>query len=186
MNRLKKTLLEAEKLFQAKIARMQGLINRIIGQIKSIASRLRPALLDDLSLIPTVNWLAYLFQKRTSIPCRFECGTLPSNSGDPIESAISRMAQEGSPNIERHAQASRVKITLCHHLGQISPTTKDDGAVFSAGGENKHGRFGLIAMQEKIYTLGGTINIRNIAPKGAAIYASIPVDSTFHFSASAT
>jgi signal transduction histidine kinase len=156
------------------------LLDNIISRTKSIASSLRPPLLDDFGLLPAVSWLAENFQKKTSVTCEVESNGMTIKPGDPVDSAIFRVVQEGLLNIERHANAKNVRIILWHADGRIDVIIQDDGIGMAVGSENKTGCFGLNAMQERIFNLGGTINVKNIDPRGVAIHASIPVEPFPH------
>ena len=96
--------------------------------------------------------------------------------GDPIESAIFRIVQESLLNIERHAQASHVKINLSHTDKQCDVLIQDNGVDMSIDSELKTGCYGLIAMQERVYTLDGTNKIGNTEPRGVLIHASTQVE----------
>jgi PAS domain S-box-containing protein len=165
-----------DKLSPTRIAQMQGLLDNIIIRTKSIASSLRPPLLDDFGLLAAVKWVAENFQKRTAIACKVESHGMTVKPGDAIESAIFRVVQEGLLNIERHAQARHVNLILWHTNNRLDVIIEDNGIGMPIGSENKTGCFGLIAMQERIYNLGGSINISNIDPQGVGIHASIPVE----------
>ncbi|MDB5764444.1 MAG: domain S-box protein [Herminiimonas sp.] len=180
MDWLEKSLPNTDKLSPARIAQMQGLLDNIISRTKSIASSLRPPLLDDFGLLPAVSWLAENFQKKTSVTCEVESNGMTIKPGDPVDSAIFRVVQEGLLNIERHANAKNVRIILWHADGRIDVIIQDDGIGMAVGSENKTGCFGLNAMQERIFNLGGTINVKNIDPRGVAIHASIPVEPFPH------
>jgi PAS domain S-box-containing protein len=160
-----------------RMADMQDLLDEIIVRTKDIASGLRPPLLDDFGLLPAIKWVAGIFQKKTSIACEVDTEGSSAHLGDPVDSAIFRVVQEALLNIDKHAQASRVKISLRHDDRQLEVTIQDDGIGMSMGSENKAGCFGLVAMQERIYTLGGTISIHNREPRGLLIHASIPLGS---------
>ncbi|HJV88235.1 MAG TPA: PAS domain-containing sensor histidine kinase [Noviherbaspirillum sp.] len=160
----------------ARLAQMQGLLDNVIMMTKNMASTLRPPLLDDFGLLPAVEWMAENFQKKTSVKCTVESHGLMAKLDDPIESAIFRVIQEGLSNIERHAHASQAKITLVRADDQVNVMIRDDGIGMDPGSEGKAGCYGLIAMQERIFMLGGTITIRNVEPQGVAIHASIPIE----------
>ena len=168
----------AETAALPRVAQMQATLDRIICRIKSIASTLRPPLLDDFGLIAALQWVADDFQKKTGITCvlRSQCHSL--QTGDPIESAVFRLVQESLLNIERHANASNVKIYVWHSAVSLDVLIQDDGIGIASGSNNKPGCYGLIAMQERIYTVGGTISITNAEARGVAIQASIPVGSS--------
>jgi len=173
---------EMDKRVPERIAQMQGLLRNIIGRTKSIASTLRPPLLDDFGLMPAIKWITENFHKKTSISCTVENHGIVIKAGDPAESAIFRIVQESLLNVERHAQASHVQIILQHNGAYLDIVIQDDGIGMSAGNENKLGCYGLIAMQERIYILGGTMSIHNVKPKGFAIRASIPLEQSPNFS----
>jgi len=176
---LENSLPETDECLPARLAQMQGLLDNVITLTKSMASALRPPLLDDFGLLPAVEWMAENFQKKTSISCTVESNGITGKLDDPIESAIFRVVQEGLSNIERHAHACNARIVFERTENQLDVMIQDDGIGMAIGSEYKPGCYGLIAMQERIFVLGGTISIENIAPHGLAIHASIPIEPIF-------
>lgn len=162
--------------FPARLAQMQGLLDNVISMTKNMASALRPPLLDDFGLLPAVEWMAENFQKKTAVKCMVENHGMMAKLDDPIESAIFRVIQEGLSNIERHSHASQAAIALIRFDNRVDVMIRDDGIGMEADSEGKPGCYGLIAMQERIFMLGGTISIRNVEPQGVAIHASIPIE----------
>lgn len=167
----------ADEGIPQRVAQMQGMLDKVITLTKSMASTLRPPLLDDFGLMPTVEWMADNFQKKTAIACKVEGYDMTIKLGDPVKSAVFRVIQEALLNIERHAHAHNVTIVLEHADQQLDIMIQDDGDGMAVGSENKPGCYGLIAMQERIFILGGTITIQNAKPHGVVIHASIPIDS---------
>jgi PAS domain S-box-containing protein len=160
-----------------RIAQMQHLLDNIIVRTKTIASSLRPSLLDDFGLLPAVEWMAEAFEKRTGVICTVVNAGIPSKPGDQVESAVFRMLQECLQNIERHAQATRVTIRLWHTDQHLHAMVQDDGVGLDNTSRGKAGCYGLITMQERIYTLGGSLRIKNNETRGLGIQASIPFQS---------
>lgn len=177
---LENTLPDTDKGLPARVAQMQGLLDNVITMTKSMASALRPPLLDDFGLLAAVEWMAENFQKRTGIRCKAENKGLTTKLPEPIESAVFRIIQEALSNVERHAHASSAQISLVLTDDQLNVMIRDDGIGMENGSENKTGCYGLIAMQERIFILGGTIAIENVKPCGLAIRVSIPVDPNLH------
>lgn len=173
---LENSLQNTNENLPARLAQMQGLLDNVITMTKSMASALRPPLLDDFGLLPAVEWMAENFQKKTSITCRVENKGLTSKLGDPVESAVFRVIQEGLANIERHSHARNAKIMFTIAEDHLDVMILDDGIGMESGSENKLGCYGLIAMQERIFVLGGTISIEKAKPSGVVIHASIPID----------
>lgn len=162
----------------ARVAQMQALLDQVISQTKNIASTLRPPLLDDFGLMPALKWITAAFQKRTSVSCTIESGGMAIKHGDPIDSAIYRIVQESLLNIERHANANNVKIVIQRKDNALNLVIQDDGVGMARGSENKAGCFGLIAMQERVDILGGSMRIKKVMPQGVAIHAIIPIEPT--------
>lgn len=160
-----------------RVMQMQSTLDRTIARIKNIASTMRPPLLDDFGLAAALKWVAADFQKRTGIDCRFDNHGSTVRVGDPIESAFFRLAQEGLLNIERHANATKVTISFSREIRSVDVLIADNGIGIADDYTSKAGCYGMIAMQERIYTLGGSVSIRNLSPQGLAIHASIPVDA---------
>jgi signal transduction histidine kinase len=173
---LEHSLPETEASVPERVAQMQGMLDKVITLTKSMASTLRPPLLDDFGLMPAVEWMVDNFRKKTGIRCSVECIGQPIKLGDPIKSAVFRVLQEALLNIERHAHASNVDVVLERTDTTLEVQVQDDGTGMGPECDNKPGCYGLIAMQERIFILSGTITIKNKEPQGVAIHASIPID----------
>ncbi len=164
--------------FHARVAHMQTVLDSIIVHTKSIASALRPPLLDDFGLVAALKWASERFQKKTGIQCSLQSGEFATAIGDPHESVIFRVVQEGLLNIERHAGASHVNLALWRAEDKLHVLLRDNGSGMAPLSRNKPGCFGLVAMQQRVYSLGGKIEIANIQPSGVEIHASIPLEPT--------
>ncbi len=173
---LENSLPETDANLPARLAQMQGLLDHVITMTKSMASTLRPPLLDDFGLLPAVEWMAENFRKKTAIFCTVENKGMAAKLDDLVASAVFRVVQEGLSNIERHAHAKTAKIILIRTDHQLDVMIQDDGVGMTSDCESKAGCYGLITMRERIFILGGTISIANVNPQGLAIHASIPID----------
>jgi PAS domain S-box-containing protein len=174
---LEHSLPGTEAAVPERVAQMQGMLDKVITLTKSMASTLRPPLLDDFGLMPALEWMVDNFRKRTGTNCSIEGLGQPIKLGDPIKSAVFRVIQEALLNIERHAQASNVEVVLNRTETALEVLVQDDGIGMGAGCDNKPGCYGLIAMQERIFILSGTITIKSQQPQGVTIHASIPIDA---------
>lgn len=173
---LEDRLPDNDRVFPERVAQMQGILDKVITMTKSMASTLRPPLLDDFGLLPAVEWMTENFRKKTSIAVSVHGTDMKLKLQEPVESAVFRVIQEALTNIEKHAHATRVDVELRCLDGELKVKIQDDGIGLGPESENKPGCYGLIAMQERIFVLGGTIAIQNTKPRGLAIHASIPID----------
>jgi PAS domain S-box-containing protein len=177
---LENSVIAPDDAFPARLAQMQGLLDNVITMTKTMASALRPPLLDDFGLLAAVEWMAANFQKKTGVLCTVESNGMTVTLDDPIESAIFRVIQEALTNIEKHAEARNATISFLHLDGRLDVMIRDDGIGMASDSDNKPGCYGLIAMQERIYVLGGTISIENSTPHGVAISVSVPLETIPH------
>jgi signal transduction histidine kinase len=157
---------------------MKRLLDNALTTTKSIASTLRPPLLDDFGLISAIEWIAENFHKRTVISCTVENHDIVIRPGDPAESVIFRIIQESLLNVERHSKASHVNIILRHNDKYLDVIVQGNGIWMAPGHENNPGCDGLITMQERVYILGGKITVQNLEPTGFKIHASVPIDQS--------
>lgn len=160
-----------------RLAQMQRLLDGIISNTKNIASSLRPPLLDEFGLVAATEWLTERFRKRTGIRCRLKCRDSGLQIGEVTESAIFRIIQEALMNIEQHAEAQHVDVTLWRSERQVHVVVEDDGVGLHGSWNDKPGSLGLMAMQERIAILGGTMHLKSLDPSGVAVLASLPIAS---------
>jgi signal transduction histidine kinase len=158
-----------------RITQMQSLLDSVIIRIKAIASGLRPPLLDDLGLLAAVRWLAQSFERQTGVRIEVFHSPHHPHGNDAADTAIYRVVQEALRNVQRHAQASHVRIELRRERDRITVSVQDDGIGMPQGAEHKADCFGLAAMQERIYTLGGTFDMHSRRGHGSVIHVSIPI-----------
>jgi PAS domain S-box-containing protein len=176
MDWLERAISPSGQLSPARIAQMQALLDSVIIRIKTIASGLRPPLLDDIGLLAAIRWLAQSFERETGIYTEVISSGRTASADEAIDTAVYRVAQEALLNVQRHARASHVRIEIREEQDRIHALIEDDGDGMPRGAEHKPGCFGLAAMQERIYTLGGTFDIHSREGQGSVIQVSIPIE----------
>lgn len=177
MDWLEQTVQAGQGMGLERISRMQALLDSAIVRTRTIASDLRPPLLDDFGLLAAVRWITHAFEKRTGIRCEMESDIGAGSGGEAVDSAVYRVVQECLLNVERHAHASEVHVRLRRNGAQLEVLVQDNGAGMPDEAEYKAGCFGLAAMQERIYTLGGSMDICSRAQQGSAIFVTLPIES---------
>lgn len=172
---LKNRLVEDEVL-HSKAEEIISLVDQTIQSVKRISQELRPGVLDDLGLAAAIEWGAREFEKRTGIKCEFRCDaeTVPLDRNR--ATAIFRIFQEALTNVARHAQATRVTITLTDSGGVIVLTVKDNGRGISKAEMRDPNSYGLIGMRERVEFLGGRFSITGVSGKGTTLTVAIPLN----------
>ena len=175
---LKREALIDPKNIRERIAHTQELVERSVNIVHKFARELRPTVLDDLGLIPALHTFMKGFKEETGIQASLLvfAGVEHLNSDRRI--IFYRIAQEGLTNVARHAQASRVEVSIQKIGGAVCMKIKDNGKGFPAknlwhGKTTK--RLGLLGMRERLETVGGKFAIESARGKGTTIMAQIPL-----------
>ena len=160
-----------------KLADIETLLDGTVAATRRISADLRPLMLDDLGLVPAVEWLVQKFTERNGIPCELSIGVDDLQLEDPQASTVFRILQESLTNAARHAQASRVEVTIDRSDGVLALTVRDDGRGFSLQQPRKPGSYGLMGLRERAYLLGGEVSIASEPDRGTTIEVRIPLES---------
>jgi two-component system NarL family sensor kinase len=143
-----------------------------IQEVRRISRDLRPAVLDDLGLGPALQALTEDFHQRTGTPVEFETVVFRNRLDQDARIALYRIAQEALTNIERHAKASEVAVSLAGTRQGALLQISDNGKGFSVA--PKQTGLGLRNMQERVEQLGGTLKISS-TKTGTTIKALVPL-----------
>jgi len=155
---------------------MIKLIDSTIRTVKRISSELRPVVLDDLGLIAAIEWQAEEFQKRTGIVCEvnFTPDDIILDRG--ISTAIFRILQEALTNVIRHAEATKVRVSLEEKDSEILLSVEDNGKGVTEKQITDPKSFGLIGMRERVHFFSGKVRITGARNKGTSLVISIPIE----------
>jgi signal transduction histidine kinase len=160
------------------LAHLKRSTGRIIEEIDSIIAALRPALLDDLGLLPALQAYAADRLDPLGVAWEFHVSDDEYHLPPATEMALFRVVQEAISNIARHAQAHQVHITVLPEAEGIVVQVSDDGVGFDLSEELDFGRrqlsFGLLGMQERLATVNGRLQIRSSPGQGTQLRIDVP------------
>ncbi|NTY36539.1 PAS domain S-box protein [Burkholderia diffusa] len=157
---------------------MRRLIDATVASVRRIAADLRPVMLDDLGLVPAIEWLANDFTNRYGIDVErhIETGGLTFTSTG--ATTLFRIVQEALTNVARHADATRVALRLDIEDGFCVLRVADNGRGAAPGGTvHEDKSFGLIGIRERAHMLGGTVTIDTALARGFSITVAFPLSS---------
>jgi signal transduction histidine kinase len=160
-----------------KIANTQRLVEKSVDIVHRFARELRPAVLDDLGLIPALHSYMKSFTKETGIRVSLTAFAGLEQLNNVKRTVLYRIAQEALTNVVRHAKASRVDVYIEKRSDTVVMRIKDDGKSFNLQrvwqvGINK--RLGLLGMRERAEMVGGTFEIDSAPGQGTTIHVQIP------------
>ena len=160
--------------FTDKSVAMLKLIDSTVNAVRRLSTELRPAILDNLGLIPAIEWLAQEFQKRTGVACDFVTDDDDLTVDQERTTALFRICQEALTNATRYAQATAVHLVLDSDEKQITLRISDNGRGITDAEARGTKSFGLLGMRERARLLGGTFDIRAAPGGGTALTVRIP------------
>jgi signal transduction histidine kinase len=177
LSALKKEAALNTKGLDRNIARTQLLVERSVNIVHEFARELRPAVLDDLGLIPALHSFVKLFSKRTRIHVHLKAFAGVEQLDTARRTVLFRVAQEALTNVSRHAHASRVEVSIEKLADLICMKIKDDGTSFEVertmrSRGRKH--LGLLGMRERLEMVGGRFDVESAAGKGTTVTALLP------------
>lgn len=149
-------------------------LNNVMGEVRRISHNLRPAILDDLGLAAALDHLAEEVRQGGTVPVMFTAEGCTDELPDVANTVLFRIAQEALTNIERHAGASHIEISLTGEAHGVTLRISDDGHGFDAAGIAIHPKrgIGLRNMMERMDAIGGKFNISS-SPAGTVVLAQV-------------
>lgn len=157
-----------------KLAEMLSMLDRAVASTRRIASDLRPLLLDDLGLVPAIEWLVSTFSQRSGVAASFKADDdleLP----EPYATAVFRIIQESLANVGKHAQATEVSVSVGKLGDTVTLAVIDNGRGFSTSAPRKPQSLGLMGLRERAQLLKGDFTIDSEPGKGTRVEVRIPL-----------
>jgi PAS domain S-box-containing protein len=159
---------------------IRSLIEDAIRYTRSLTFELSPPILYELGLIPALSWLAEQFQDQHGIPIEVSDDERPKTMNEDLQITLYKAVKELLINVVKHAKAQKAVISLQREAGSIRITVEDDGIGFDtyALKTPKTSGFGLFNIRERLYFIGGRLEIDSVPFNGtkATIVAPCCVD----------
>jgi len=161
----------------AQIQGMRRLIDTTVASVRRIAADLRPVMLDDLGLVPAIEWLANDFTSRYGIVVETNIGHGDTKFSPDAATTLFRIVQEALTNVARHAQATRVSLAISVDGGECTLRVSDNGHGDSHQVIPDGKSFGLLGMRERAHMLGGQVFIETSTGHGFSITVKFPLQA---------
>lgn len=161
-----------------KVGTMVALIDSTIKRVKRICTELRPSLLDHLGVTSAIRWQAEEIERRTGLSCALSFDPADIVLEDDLATAIFRVFQEALTNIVRHAEATKVDVTLRKNKDMVTLTVSDNGKGLRKDQLAKPKSFGLLGIQERARSFGGEATITGARRKGTTLTVRVPLDQS--------
>jgi len=177
---------EGAAALQAQLAQMTRSVDEILADLRRTAMNLRPSMLDDLGLLPTLSW--FLRDLESSCPGFQVVGRIHVTEGDipeGMKTAVFRIIQEASTNALKHSRARKLEVSLRRRGSRLHLSISDDGRGFelpaALGVREADYGFGLRSMRARAEGSGGALTIKSAPGQGTRIgvewrAAGVPLD----------
>jgi two-component system sensor histidine kinase UhpB len=162
-----------------KMHSMIQVIDDTVEKVRRIATDLRPDVLDNLGLVPALEWYAEEFQSRTGITCKTKLSTKRIVLDQTRATAIFRIFQETLTNVARHSGASLVEVNLRLLRDRLLLEIQDNGKGINGTDTRERNSLGILGMQERSLLLGGTFKITGIPGEGTTVSVMIPLSGKY-------
>jgi signal transduction histidine kinase len=159
----------------ARLDAMLGLVDGTIAATQRLATELRPGILDDLGLVPAIQWQVEEFGRRTGVPATLRIDGAPVPLDDRIATAAFRVLQESLTNIARHARAGTVTVTLQLDSAGLALEVHDDGIGIAPARRDDPHALGLLGMRERAIRWGGQFTIEPRDGGGTTVRLHVPL-----------
>jgi two-component system sensor histidine kinase UhpB len=182
LDRIDERIPSRRKDLKKQVADARALAANSLTELRRILSGLRPAILDDLGLVPAIRWYARTNLEQVGVNVIVKAPSTHLNLSPAVTITLFRIIQEAVNNIVRHADARSVTIVLQLNGGTVQLGVEDDGRGFDPGGASRDAvelqRLGLLGIRERAELLGGEVQIESALDKGTRLRVSIPLGET--------
>jgi PAS domain S-box-containing protein len=163
---------------KARLSEVQTSINELVARVQDLSLDLRPAMLDDLGLVPALLWHFERFTSQTGVRVAFKHRGMQRRFAPEIETAVYRIVQEGLTNVARHAGVVETTVRLLLNKGVLGVYIEDEGIGFDTEAAFARGTSsGLTGMHERATLLGGQFEIISAPGAGTLLVAKFPISS---------
>ena len=150
-------------------------IDRIINSVRRIASGLRPEVLDEIGLAAAFEWQSREFQRRTGIRCLVAIDPDFVDPDKERSTALFRIFQELLTNVARHANATRVNVSLAEGGTSLALSVEDNGCGIRDNEIESPRSLGFLGLRERVLAFGGSIDVKGDEGKGTRVSVTIPI-----------
>lgn len=165
-----------------RITELQGDIRQILGEIRSLCANLRPPALDSLGLVAAVRSRLRELERQEPIQVALHVeGDVERRLPEDVALCVFRVLQEALSNVQKHAAACRVVVSLRIQADEVCLMVEDDGRGFHVpphlGQLLECSHFGLVGLRERLELVSGALSVMSRPDHGTCLRAWVPLSS---------
>ena len=164
---------------ETQVQASQELVTELMRQVRALSLDLRPGVLDDLGLLPALEWYCKHFTEQTEVTVDFAATGLNRLDGT-VETTAYRIVQEALTNFAQHSKVKAVELRVTLQDERLILQISDRGIGLSLENANCFcDHSGLTGMQERAKLIGGTFEVTSIPEQGTTILADLPIHPVY-------
>jgi len=157
---------------EKEVTGLRQIVEGTVKLVRNITLLLRPSMLDDLGLIPALEWQAREVSRQTGLRVDVAASGVSDDLPEEFKTCIYRVVQEALHNVTRHARAGSVRVVVQQEPRRLLLSIQDDGHGFDV---RRSRGLGLLGMEERVAHLGGTLQLVSEQGSGALISVVLPL-----------
>ncbi|MGE5620860.1 MAG: PAS domain S-box protein [Sphingomonadaceae bacterium] len=165
------------KAAEADLEELRGLLLQTLGNVRRLTRDLRPQILDDLGLVPAVEWLVEEVEKQCGLKGTVQVVGRRRQLPQETQLLLFRIAQEALSNVRKHSAATEASVVLSFGKDRVSITIEDNGRGFrmpdNVSELASSGKLGLLGMSERARLAGGSLFIDALPGRGTRVVAEL-------------
>ena len=162
---------QSEELLSKHVETIKGLVENAIRTVRNMSLLLRPSMLDDLGLIPALQWQAREVSRQTCMDVTVATDLTSEDLPDEYKTCIYRVVQEALHNCSTHSNATAVRIKVQQEPKRLSLSIRDNGRGFDV---KQSKGLGLLGIEERVAHLGGKCEIHSEPGSGTVLAIELP------------
>lgn len=171
---IKQTIPSDQEDLRRQVEEVEASVRNTLQGIRNLIADLRPPMLDDFGLVPTLKWLVQGFTQRHGIRVELQKVHLLRRLPVEVETVLYRAVQEALANVAKHARAGIVNVSLERTAERVVVIVQDDGIGFDDR-RSRRGAFGLLGIRERLAALGGSLVIDSQRGRGTTLTMVVPL-----------
>lgn len=164
-----------EAALRERVAQAQRQLAQLSAQVRTLSLNLRPAMLDDLGLLPALAWFTRRYSDQTGIDVRLRHAGLEGQIPSAVAATAYRVVQEALTNVARHAGVFEVTVQVWSTGELLAAQVMDAGLGFDPEAPDRLATSGLVGMRERVRLAGGTLTVESAPGSGTRILAELPL-----------
>ena len=161
-------------VFRHGLQKIKALAENCVNEVRNMALLLRPSMLDDLGLVPALEWQAREVSKRTGMLVDTVEENVSDNLPEEHKTCVYRIVQEALNNSSKHAYAKNARVTVRQERNHLRVSIEDDGKGFDP---SRVRGLGLVGMNERVSQLGGVLKVDSDPTRGTCLRVDLPLPS---------